>query len=66
MSDSNGHGSPNATIRDVAAHFGVTPRTVQRWVSNGDIPHHKIGGALRFDLREVMEASRRRTPVVVP
>ena len=59
--DSNGHeaGSPTATVDDVAAHFGVSTKTVRRWLKNTDIPHRRIGGVIRFDIDEVDEWARR-------
>lgn len=53
MSDSNGHDRPDATVKDVAEHFGVSERTVWRWLKETDIPHRRIGGVVRFRLDEV-------------
>lgn len=55
MSDSNGHRA-DATVEDVAAHFGVSERTVWRWLKTTEIPHRRIGGeggTVRFNLGEV-------------
>jgi excisionase family DNA binding protein len=41
------------TAEDLARHFGVSVRTVSRWVEGTDIPHRRIGGTLRFNLAEV-------------
>lgn len=41
------------TAEDVARHFGVSDRTVRRWVETTDMPHRRIGGTLRFNLPEV-------------
>lgn len=41
------------TAEDVARHFGVSDRTVRRWVETTDMPHRRIGGTLRFNLTEV-------------
>lgn len=41
------------TADDVARHFGVSDRTVRRWVESTDIPHRRIGGTLRFNLADV-------------
>ncbi len=35
------------TPRDVADALGVTPRTVQRWISSGRLPAARVGGRLR-------------------
>ena len=43
----------DATIGDIAEHFGVSRRTVQRWLRDTDIPHRRIQGTVRFALPEV-------------
>lgn len=44
-----------ATVDDVAEHFGVSPRTVWRWLKRG-CPHKRPGGGgPRFNLAEVNE-----------
>lgn len=68
MSDSNGQRA-DATAEDVAAHFGVSERTVFRWLKSTDIPHRRIGGpkgTVRFNLDEVDTwAARGGRPVEV-
>lgn len=39
----------------IAQHFGVSPRTIYRWVRSGCPVHPLRGGALRFVLSEVVE-----------
>ncbi len=34
------------TPRQVAERLGVTVRTVQRWISNGRLPAHRVGGSV--------------------
>lgn len=61
--DNKGRGGASATVEDVAAHFGVSTRTVHRWLSETDIPRRQPGGpgtAIRFDLREVDEWAANR------
>ena len=58
MSDSNGQRS-DATVEDVARHFGVSERTVWRWLTATDIPHRKVGATTRFNLDEVDEWAAR-------
>lgn len=42
------------TVREVAAIFGVDPKTVRRWKDAGKLaPHRTPGGHLRFSEREV-------------
>jgi len=57
------HGNENeradATIEDVAAHFGVSVRTVHRWLKSTDLPHRRVGGTVRFNLGEVDDWSAR-------
>lgn len=54
MSDSNGQRA-DATVADIALHFGVSERTVQRWLRDTDIPRRQVGerGAVRFNIDEV-------------
>lgn len=52
MTDSNGH-KANATVSDVALQYGVSERTVRRWLKMTDIPHRRIGATVRFNLSEV-------------
>ncbi len=53
MGDSNDQRSPDAGVGQVAAHFGVTPRTVRRWIKATGMPHRRIGITLRFNIAEV-------------
>lgn len=48
----------NASIQDVADHFGVSERTVRRWLAGTDIPHRRIERTIRFNLDEVDRWSR--------
>ena len=61
MADSNGHGGASATVEDVAAHFGVSIRTVRRWLKSTAIPHRRLGVTIRFNLNEVDEWASART-----
>lgn len=62
--DSNGHVTvtrPDASVEDVARHFGVSERTVRRWLKADDPPpHRRVGNLIRFDLSEVDEWARAR------
>lgn len=51
--DSNGLDGATATVDDVAKHFGVSTRTVRRWLKSTDIPHRRVAGTIRFNLAEV-------------
>lgn len=58
--DSNGQRKSDATVADVADHFGVSERTVRRWLKGTDIPHRRVGSTIRFNLAEVDEWSSTR------
>lgn len=61
MAEGKVQGAANATIDDVAAHFGVSVRTVYRWLASTDIPHRRPGDerTVRFNLDEVDEWAAR-------
>lgn len=42
------------TEREVAAIFAVTPRTVRRWATSGDLHPVRIGGVTRYREDEVL------------
>jgi excisionase family DNA binding protein len=45
------------TAKEVAARYGVAPRTVLKWAKNGTIPVAiRIGSVLRFDPDAVADA----------
>ena len=62
MADSNGQAGASATVEDVAVHFGVSTRTVRRWIKSTDIPHRRLGATIRFNLNEVDEWASARQP----
>ncbi len=37
----------------LAAHLGVTVRTIRRKVADGEIPYIRLGSIIRFDLAEI-------------
>jgi excisionase family DNA binding protein len=49
--------------RDEAAKYlGISPRTLQRWTSERDLPSVRIGEVVRYDIRdldEFMEQAKR-------
>ncbi len=48
-------------IQQAADHLGRNVSFVRRLVSRREVPHFKIGGALRFDIRDLdrfLEACR--------
>lgn len=49
------------TIRAVAEMLDVSPRTVRRWIDDGDLVAHRRGGVVRIaedDLRAFLAAHR--------
>ena len=36
------------TISDIAEFFGVSTRSVRRWIKSGDLPAHRFGAAVRI------------------
>lgn len=44
-----------AQAKDVAAKYGVSRAHVYNLVERGELPHRKIGSAIRFNLDEVDE-----------
>lgn len=59
MNDSNGQAA-DATVEDVARHFGVSERTVWRLLKSTDIPHRRVGATVRFNISEVDQWATRR------
>lgn len=47
------------TARELAVLLNRTEKAVRTLASEGDIPYHKIGGSVKFNLCEVLEATRR-------
>lgn len=46
------------TIADVADHFGVSVRTVRRWLAR-DLPAHKLGNVLRIAEADILAFAAR-------
>ena len=49
------------TIAEVAERLQVAPRTVRRWIANGDLVVHRVGGVVRVaegDLRAFLALHR--------
>ncbi len=43
------------TVRDVCQLLKVPESKVQRWVREGGLPHHRVGGQVRFNRSELLE-----------
>lgn len=49
------------TPADLATHFGVSIRTVRRWLSDGALPYFKVSGVLRISRTARDEFGQRHT-----
>jgi len=51
---------------DLAQYLGLSPKTVRAWVWQRKVPYHKLGGSIRFDLREIEPwlAKRKRKTIL--
>jgi excisionase family DNA binding protein len=47
------------TIKEVAARFGCTPRTTQRWISTGELPVIRRGRLVRIPETALYEIQNR-------
>ena len=58
---------PLLDVNGVALYLGTTSRHVRRLVAERSIPHHKVGGLLRFDPDTIDEwlAQHQRGPTLV-
>lgn len=41
------------SVQDIAEHLGVKKDTIYKWVRTTDIPYHKVGRLLKFQVRDV-------------
>ena len=41
------------SVEEIAAHLGVKPDTIYKWVRKRRIPAHKVGRLWKFDIAEV-------------
>jgi|SRR5882672_2110276 len=48
------------TVKEVAKYLGVTEKDIYRWVGEGSIPLHKVGGNYRFNRTELLEWANSR------
>lgn len=47
------------TVGELAALLGVGKRSIYQAIENGTLPHHRIGGSIRFAPEEVAAATAR-------
>lgn len=48
-----------SSLDDIAEHLGVSKDTIYRWITNKQMPAHKIGRLWKFKISEVDEWVRR-------
>ena len=41
------------SVADIAAHLGVNPDTVYKWIERKQLPAHKVGRLWKFQVSEV-------------
>lgn len=41
------------SVEEIAEHLGVKRDTVYKWVRTTDIPFHKVGRLVKFQIKEV-------------
>ena len=44
---------PWLSVDQIAAHLGVKPDTVYKWITRYDMPAHKVGRLWKFQTQEV-------------
>lgn len=47
---------PYVSMKDAAAHFGVSEVTIRRWIAKRKIPAYKIGRTVRCRISELEKA----------
>jgi excisionase family DNA binding protein len=52
------------TAAELAEYLGLKPGTVLDQWERGELPGHKIGRAVRFDLDEILRLTRREAPAL--
>jgi excisionase family DNA binding protein len=62
MDDTRSPGAPLQVASAVAALLNISERGLYRLVESGKVPHYRVGGQLRFDSAEVLQALRGRVP----
>ena len=41
------------SVEEIAEHLGVKKETIYKWVRTTDIPFHKVGRLVKFQVKEV-------------
>jgi excisionase family DNA binding protein len=66
VDESGNEGTYTAQAKDVAARYGVSRAHVYNLVDRGEIPHRKIGTAIRFNMDEVAAWMKAHSDVPAP
>jgi excisionase family DNA binding protein len=53
------HDLPVLIVDDAADRLRVSPSSIRRLVAAGVLPHHRVGGLLRFTAGDLQEFARR-------
>ena len=40
-------------IDEISTYLGFSPNTIRKWIRFGKIPHCRLNGGIRFDVREI-------------
>jgi excisionase family DNA binding protein len=51
------------TVEELAGRLNCSEKTIYKWVKKGQIPHHYVGGMLRFDPRLIAAWRHERTVI---
>jgi excisionase family DNA binding protein len=60
------------SVEEIAAHLGVNPETIYKWIVRKSLPGHKVGKFWKFLISEVDEwvkagvAATSHSPIVQP
>lgn len=41
------------SVEEIAEHLGIKKDTVYKWVKHRDMPFHKVGRLLKFQVKEI-------------
>lgn len=52
---------PVYTTNDVCSYFGITGKTLERWVKSGYIERYKIGGRIYFTKQQIESCIKKAT-----
>lgn len=41
------------TIKEISEYLGFAENTIRKWIRNGEVPHFKLNGGIRFDIQQI-------------